>query len=144
MAGYKSVLDDISEELEKQGHKTYRASFSDDRASFNLPPEMRLPTKQEQEISSSPVGGKEPFKPHKNDKQFADQNKQLSLPSSSTIQQAAYWPSKQYLVVSFKSGHTYSYDKVPIESVMKWEQASSAGSYFYYNIRMSFRYQKMG
>ena len=38
----------------------------------------------------------------------------LSLPPSSTIQTATYYPKKKYLTVSFKSGSTYSYDDVPI------------------------------
>lgn len=141
---YTSILDEIAEQLEKEGHKTYRTNFEEDKTAFNLPPEMRLPTKQQQLISSSPVGGRTKSKPHINDKQFSDQNKQLSLPGSSTIQSAAYWPSKKYLVVSFKSGHTYSYNGVDIPVILNWEQASSAGSFFYYNIRTSFRYQKMG
>lgn len=67
----------------------------------------------------------------------------LELPPSSTIQTATYWPSRQYLTVSFKSGSTYSYNDVPFKVVVAWRMAPSAGSFFYYNIRTSFRYQKI-
>lgn len=67
----------------------------------------------------------------------------LELPPSSTIQTATYWPSRQYLTVSFKSGHTYSYDEVPFQVMVAWKLAPSAGSFFYYNIRMTYRYRKI-
>ncbi len=67
----------------------------------------------------------------------------LRLPPSSTIQTATYYPDKDYLTVSFKSGGQYSYQDVPMEVVGAWMRASSAGSHFYYNIRTSFRYQKV-
>lgn len=75
---------------------------------------------------------------------YADENAQLQVKPSSTIQSAAYWTNRKYLVVSFKSGHTYSYDGVPLETILAWEQAGSAGSFFYYNIRMNFSYSKLG
>lgn len=67
----------------------------------------------------------------------------LELPPSSTIQTATYWPSRQYLTVSFKSGHTYSYDEVPFQVMVAWKLAPSAGSFFYYNIRMTYKYRKI-
>ncbi len=76
--------------------------------------------------------------------QVDDGNKNLQLPASSTIQSAAYWIEKEYLVVSFKSGGCYDYQNVPPETIKAWENAASAGSYFYYNIRMSFSYKKLG
>jgi len=71
-------------------------------------------------------------------------NKQIQLPASSTIQQAAYWRERQYLVVSFKSGHSYDYSGVELLKMLQWEQAASAGSFFYKNIRMSYPYRKLG
>lgn len=68
----------------------------------------------------------------------------VSLPPSSTIQSATYWPKKQLLQVSFKSGSTYKYDDVPMTTVKMWMMAASAGSWFYYNIRTSYAYQKVG
>ena len=67
----------------------------------------------------------------------------LTLPVSSTIQTAEYYPKKQYLIVSFKSGGSYSYTSVDFEVIRNWMNASSAGSFFYYNIRKSYRYRKM-
>lgn len=67
----------------------------------------------------------------------------VTLPESSTIQTAIYFPRRNYLRVSFKSGSTYSYDKVPNDVIKSWTQAKSAGSFFYYNIRTTFKYQKV-
>lgn len=72
------------------------------------------------------------------------ENQQLNLPASTTIQAAAYSPEREYLIVSFKSGHTYDYTDVPLSLILKWEEALSAGSFFYYNIRLSFKYRKLG
>jgi hypothetical protein len=81
--------------------------------------------------------------PSQNTEQATLQSFTLELPPSSTIQTATYWPGRQYLTVSFKSGHTYSYDDVPFKVMVAWKMAPSAGSFFYYNIRTSFRYQKI-
>jgi len=134
---YKSIFEQLIEEMETKGHKTYRTSFQEDKAAFNLPPEMKLPNKIEFSDETFQGTGGQPRD------RSEDKNKQLRLPGSSTIQSAAYWPDKAYLIVSFKSGHTYSYDEVGPWTIQEWEQASSAGSHFYYNIRMSFKYQKM-
>jgi hypothetical protein len=67
----------------------------------------------------------------------------LSLPPSSTIVQATYWPKKQVLQVAFKSGSTYKYEEVPMITVKMWMMAASAGSHFYYNIRMNYSYFKL-
>lgn len=135
---YISIFDEIIDEYESQGHKAYRTNFNQDRASFNLPPEMQLPNKASfSDETYMGRGGED------RDRSAGD-NKQLRLSSSSTIQSAAYWPSKAYLIVSFKSGHTYSYEGVGPWVIQDWEQANSAGSFFYWNIRTSFKYQKMG
>jgi hypothetical protein len=86
----------------------------------------------------------QPAKPQPQDLEQATlQSFTLELPPSSTIQTATYWPSRQYLTVSFKSGHTYSYDEVPFQVMVAWKLAPSAGSFFYYNIRMTYRYRKI-
>lgn len=135
---YESII----EKLNREYGESYRADFQSDKVTFF--PKMKL-TDAQQELYSSPVGGRKPFKPGPDDKEeFSDANAQLELRPSSTIQSAAYWKNRQYLVVSFKSGHTYSYIGVPLEIIIRWEQAGSAGSFFYYNIRTSFGYQKLG
>lgn len=67
----------------------------------------------------------------------------VSLPPSSTIQTATYWPKKNYLITSFKSGASYDYKDVPQSIIRAWIRAKSAGSFFYYNIRTSFKYTKI-
>jgi len=67
----------------------------------------------------------------------------LRLPPSSTIQTATFYQEDSYLQVSFRSGSTYGYTEVPINVIMNWMRASSAGSFFYYNIRTSFSYSKV-
>jgi hypothetical protein len=143
----KSTFEEILSQLE--GENLYKASFQKDVVKFNFPDMIVKPLKQQLQEATSPIGGGK-FKPQSNDKQFTDdgktpgKNKQLQLSPSSTIQQAAYFPEKEYLVVSFKSGHTYDYKSVPLLKMMQWEQAASAGSFFYYNIRMSYPYSKLG
>jgi len=134
---YVSIFEKIIGEMEESGHKVYKTHFIEDKAAFNLPPEMKQPNKSE--FNDETLQGTT-----KSTKDLQiDKNKQLRLPGSSTIQSAAYTPSKAYLIVSFKSGHTYSYDEVGPWTIQEWEKATSAGSYFYYNIRMSFKYRKV-
>jgi hypothetical protein len=141
-----SVIDDLIEQMKDAG-PSFKVSPSQDLVKFGFPEDMTQPmSKQLQQAMISPGQGKGRLdvKVHKNDKQFSDTNKQLQLHPSSTIQQAAYWPQKEYLVVSFRSGSSYSYSGVELLQVLLWEQASSAGSWFYYNIRTSYAYRKLG
>ncbi len=132
---YLSIIEQLQEEY-KESYNI--ASFKDDKVNFGF-------TKLQLEQFTLPVGGRTKQKPDLDqDEKFDDANAQLSVRPSSTIQSAAYFTKKQYLVVSFKSGHTYSYSDVPVDVVRRWEKASSAGSFFYYNIRTAFNYQKMG
>lgn len=143
---YTSILQKLVEEAEGQGQKHYRLTINDDRAEFGLPPALRSAPKGFEQAKLDGFGGSSgQIQPstRKVGGRTGTENKQLQLPSSSTIQSAAYFPDKQYLLVSFKSGATYSYNGVPVDTVFAWEEAASAGSWFYYNIRMSFRYQKM-
>ena len=149
---FEDILKDIQKKLGSP--EMYRASFVEDEIRFNFGSDFL----KKYQVTARPYkfighdtgsfenerkGDKEPDEGQK--ERYKDStNQQLNLPSSSTIQAAAYWPERQYLVVSFKSGHTYSYDKVQLDTVQKWENASSAGSYFYYNIRMSYAYKKLG
>lgn len=144
---YESILEQLTAEY----GESYRTNFHEDRASFNLPKMGTLGapvtlTKGQQSRFNNPISGK-PFKPTAKQEEDAtepsDENKNLSLKASSTIQSANYWPDKEFLIVSFKSGGSYSYKGVPLNIILSWEQASSAGSYFYYNIRTSFSYQKL-
>lgn len=140
---YESIL----EQLHKEYGESYKAVFSKDRAQFNLPSSSFIPkmNKGQQNLFTAPVGGRERPKGQAGDaEEFSDENAQLKTKPSSTIQSAAYWPAKEYLLVSFKSGATYSYNGVGVDIVQEWQEASSAGSFFYYNIRMNYSYTKMG
>jgi hypothetical protein len=144
---YESIIDKIAREIEEnEGIQPYKMKITNERAEFGFPEALKMTVGEQLKLASSPLapGERPKFKPNAQQKADGGTKKQLQLPASSTIQQAAFWPTKEYLVVSFKSGHTYSYNDVPLVTVLLWEQSSSAGSWFYYNIRMSYRYQKMG
>jgi|SRR6516164_151038 hypothetical protein len=144
MAKHRS-FETLLDQLLKDYGEMYRTEFHEDKAKFNLPPLLEPLTKAQQNTFSKPIGGRDrDRKQAGDDKQFSDESTQLSTKASSTIQSAAYFTKKEYLVVSFKSGGSYSYSGVPVDVVRRWENASSAGSYFYYNIRTSFPYQKLG
>lgn len=144
---FKTIFDELAELFEKEGHpKRYSATFnSSDKIDFGIPSLNESYKKSDavmKQLNQIPIGKKNPEDP--TPAPDKEQSKQLKLPPSSTIQSAAYWPTKEYLLVSFKSGHTYSYSDVPALTIEFWQAASSAGSWFYYNIRMSYKYQKMG
>lgn len=138
---YESII----EQLQREYGESYQTNFSNDRASFARFSNQEPLTDMQQNQFSLPVGGRTRERLSAGDEeQFSDENTQLSIKASSTIQAAAYWKDRQYLVVSFKSGGSYSYTDVPVGVVQRWERATSAGSYFYYNIRTSYGYQKLG
>lgn len=131
---YKSIFEQILEQMQGEGHTHIRISIKEDKAELSLPPNMTFP--------SHGSSFKNPYDRGKG----VDANEgegQLNLAASSNIQSAAYFPTKKYLLVSFKSGSTYSYDNVPEDLVDAWQRASSAGRFHYYNIRKSFPYRKM-
>ena len=139
---YKSILESLLEDLERQGKKGYKLNFTDDRMVMNLPPEARPPRKYDVNQGLQEIGGPPDIlqeSPYDQD----PSEKNLKLMPSSTIANAIYYPEIQYLIVSFKSGSSYSYEDVPFAVMEKWERAPSAGSFFYYNIRKSFAYQKV-
>lgn len=143
---FTSILDKIAAEL---GEAPRLARFSEEKIDFfstgyrgPVSWESLAPTSKDSLDNEWSIGtqNKDNVKTDK----LKEDNKNLQLAPSSTIQSAAYWASKEYLVVSFKSGATYDYQNVPKETIKTWENAASAGSYFYYNIRMSFSYKKIG
>lgn len=156
MKKYETILDQIAEMFKEQGHSFYKTSVVEDRIDFGMPKRQTTPSSAfDMNKNITPVDGK----PLSSDKESAaseegeagksffhapNKQRQVKLRPSSTIQSAAYWPTKEYLLVSFKSGATYSYEGVPEATIIFWQSASSAGSFFYYNIRMNYKYQKQG
>ena len=152
---YEDLLKDLYKQLGSEN--VYHADFKADTLKFNIPTaflkQQGLSTRSSKSSSRRLIirDGKiedekdpeESLKPGEIER-FSKANTNVKTKPSSTIQSSTYWADKQYLVVSFKSGSTYSYSGVPVDTVMEWEEASSAGSYFYYNIRMSYSYQKLG
>lgn len=140
----ETIFDRALRELEEQeGIAPHKMKVDNDKVEFGFP--QALKDTVNMQMSSLAQRGGSGIKLNEPQKEAVAQGKkQLAMKASSTIQQAAYWPSKEYLIVSFKSGSTYSYNDVPLLTVLLWEQASSAGSWFYYNIRTSYNYQKMG
>ena len=143
---FRTILDEIQEMFGKATKPPRVAQFGEERVSFGIEDWMKTNgygSISLQELrNQTPIDGDIPK--GGTDNANREDRKQLRLPQSSTIQSAAYWPEKNYLVVSFKSGHTYGYDDVPVVVVKKWEWAPSSGSFFYRNIRMSFKYRKLG
>ena len=144
---FEDILASITKGI---GAPPLRSNFVSDVANFNLSPNflksqgLQLSHTQNKKVTiNNPVAPNKPMT-EADIERYSDANAPVRLPQSSTIQQAAYWPDKQYLVVSFKSGHTYDYQQVPVDRVLAWEGAASAGSFFYYNIRMKFKYSKLG
>jgi hypothetical protein len=64
--------------------------------------------------------------------------------TSSNLDSVGYDYLSGTLYVSFKSGSMYSYDNVEKDVYNNLLEASSKGSYFYWNIRMSYNYTKIG
>ncbi len=175
---FKTIIDELQEIYEKQGHPVKHAAFQGDHISFgkaydlehrfqratfdlrnngvhrsykksNYETEYDKISSKQDERNENPVAkssAEAAYDDLKTDKYDVSgkTTAQLELKASSTIQQAAYFPTKQYLVVGFKNGGSYSYDGVGEDIIESWQAADSAGSFFYYNIRMSFKYQKLG
>lgn len=57
------------------------------------------------------------------------------LPKSSNIDQIDYDSDEQKMVIQFKSGQAWEYSGVPQSVFMGIQNAPSAGSYFFRNIR---------
>ena len=140
----KDIWDDLEEILFSDlPALKYKARARSAGIRGNLPVlEPNTTSKQYKGFGQSEDSPKTSNAPFKNDRARLD-SFTLSLPPSSTIVKATYWPKKQVLQVEFKSGSTYKYEEVPMLTVKMWMSASSAGSWFYYNIRMSYSYFKL-
>lgn len=65
------------------------------------------------------------------------------VPSSSNIDRAEYEPQTRELTVTFKTGSTYRYRGVPRETFLGLQNARSAGSYLFANIRTNYPYEEI-
>lgn len=119
-------------------NRKQRGRYNPQEDIINAPVGLNSSPAQLMAANQTTVAGQTINKPDKDKSEM-----QIEMKPSSTIQSVAYWPTKLYLLVSFKSGHTYSYEQVPEPLIDQWQSAPSAGSFFYYNIRMSYRYQKV-
>jgi hypothetical protein len=62
---------------------------------------------------------------------------------STNLKSSQYNTETSELIVEFKKGGKYSYEKVPISTFTKMRQAKSQGSYFSKNISRNYKYKKM-
>ena len=62
---------------------------------------------------------------------------------SSNLKRSEYNTQTSELMVEFKKGGKYSYEKVPISIFTKMRMAESQGSYFSKNISKNYKYKKM-
>lgn len=60
------------------------------------------------------------------------------IPSSSNLDEVTYDSTTQELTVSFKTGQAWKYDGVPQATFLGIQNAPSAGSYFFKNVRSVF------
>ena len=63
--------------------------------------------------------------------------------NSSNLKTTEYNTETSELIVEFKKGGKYSYDKVPISIFTKMRKAESQGSYFSKNISKNYKYKKL-
>jgi len=62
---------------------------------------------------------------------------------SSNLKASQYNTETSELIVEFKKGGKYSYNKVPISIFTKMRMAESQGSFFSKNISKNYRYKKL-
>tara|TARA_R110000824_G_scaffold10403_1_gene45972 strand:+ start:1735 stop:1980 length:246 start_codon:yes stop_codon:yes gene_type:complete len=62
---------------------------------------------------------------------------------SSNLKRSEYNTQTSELMVEFKKGGKYSYEKVPISVFTKMRMSESQGSYFSKNISKNYKYKKM-
>mgnify|MGYP003660669843 CR=1 FL=1 len=62
---------------------------------------------------------------------------------SSNLKASQYNTETSELIVEFKKGGKYSYNKVPISIFTKMRMAESQGSFFSKNISKSYSYKKL-
>ena len=63
--------------------------------------------------------------------------------SSSNLASVGYDPASQILEIEFNTGTVYQYFDVPQSEYDALMAAGSHGSYFYHNIRDSYRYNRI-
>lgn len=63
--------------------------------------------------------------------------------TSANLKGSEYNTETSELIVEFKKGGRYSYEKVPISIFTKMRMAESQGSYFSKNISKNYKYKKM-
>tara|TARA_R110002050_G_scaffold190541_2_gene325235 strand:+ start:1607 stop:1852 length:246 start_codon:yes stop_codon:yes gene_type:complete len=63
--------------------------------------------------------------------------------NSSNLKSSEYNTVTSNLVIEFKKGGKYSYEKVPIGIFTKMRLSESQGSYFSKNIAKNYKYKKM-
>ena len=62
---------------------------------------------------------------------------------STNLKSSEYNTETNELIIKFKKGGKYSYDKVPISIFTKMRMAESQGSYFSKNISRNYKYKKL-
>jgi len=63
--------------------------------------------------------------------------------SSSNISSVGYDEQTETLEITFKTGGTYQYSGVPIDTYKELLGASSVGQYFYQNIKGQYSFRKV-
>ena len=63
--------------------------------------------------------------------------------NSSNLKRSEYNTQTSELMVEFKKGGKYSYEKVPISIFTKMRMAESQGKYFAKNISKNYKYKKL-
>ena len=71
------------------------------------------------------------------------QTPQMTLMESTAIRRFKYFIEEKRLRIWFVSNHVYDYFNVPESIVLDLSQASSKGRFFYYNIRTSYRFERI-
>lgn len=67
----------------------------------------------------------------------------IQTPQSSNIASFGYDETGSTLIISFKSGGTYSYSGVPLSIFEQMQLASSKGTFFANNIKGRYPYSKI-
>ena len=65
------------------------------------------------------------------------------MPRSSLIQRAIYDPAEQTLAVTFTTGRTYLYFRLPADMYSEFATAPSQGQYFNWRIRDQYEFREL-
>ncbi len=63
--------------------------------------------------------------------------------NSSNLKSSNYDTETKELIVEFRKGGKYSYEDVPLQTVISLRRATSKGSYFNKNIAKIYKYKKI-